>query len=163
MKRLTLITIALLFGISTYSQSKETIVLNNTDTVEVEIGEAERIVDKYTDKITNGFNGLFEKVAPYAEQGFRFVVKLKIAEGVAYLFVVLFSFFFWSNFVKYYKIAKEDTFADWPAGKYGGLAVILLVFSIITTIATPFCLYHGLTLVIAPEWFAIKEIIELVK
>lgn len=136
-------------------------ILKKADAADVEITEAERIIDKYSGKISDTFEKGLETVVPVAEQGFEIATKLQFAKGIVHLSVVglwvLFLFLTW----KTYKVAKEDDPHCWVDGKCGGFALTSLVIASVLTIALPFMLYHGLTHVMAPEWYAIKEIIEL--
>lgn len=142
----------LLFSITAYTQ---------TETVEIPITETERIIDKYSSKVANSFSKFMDTATPMAQEGFAMVVKLKFAEGIAYLTVIPFCLFFWGTFMKYYRLANEyseNSEDHWTECKYGTLSVVMLVSSCVTTVGLIPALYHGLTHVIAPEWYAIKEI-----
>lgn len=133
-----------------------------TDTTQVQITEAERIIDKYGEKIINGFNNLVETVTPYAEEGFNMVIKLQIAKGIGHLLPLVFAIIFWILFhVEYKKLIKNGHYPFTREENMTatllfnlGLSLILTFISIITT-------YDGIMYLIAPEWFALKEIIDL--
>lgn len=145
-----------------YSQQVE------TDTVPLSnIKEAERLIDKYGSQATKGFNNLVEKVTPLAAEGFNLAVKMQIAEGVARLLpIVLFIIIFilLKRLVDSYK-GKEATLNEDLNNNTGvfTLFVIYVVLLVITFLVLLITTYGGITRLIAPEWHAIKEIIELVK
>ena len=152
-----LVTILLiLVSLNSYTQVLDSIP-NTTET--------ERIIDKYGSKISDGFNKIVENVVPMAETGFTMVVKLQIAKGVAYMLVPLLSILFWIMFFTNYKLSlinqKNDDINDWWDASRGAPAVVGLILAIITSGISFFTIYWGLLYLIAPEWFAIKEIIGL--
>lgn len=138
-----------------------TLGFGQTDSLNVSITQAERIIDKYTGEITNAFEKGLERITPVAEQGFEIATKLQFSKGIAYLLLLPSTLMLGFLFIKYYKIAKDSSDYDWTDGDYGTPAVVLLIFSCIGLIGSIFATYHGLTHVIAPEWFAIKEIIRM--
>lgn len=148
---------------------------NNIDSLNVNESETERIIDKYGGKIVEGFNSFVETATPYAKEGFEVVLKLQIAKGIGYLMPMLFFFIFLFLFTKEYKrimtILESDKVPVHMDRKYGafdsGNASFVLYFYLAATIFSFLlgagCLFPGITHLIAPEWFAIKEIIELIK
>lgn len=149
MKKLILIT-ALFIGLFSFAQ----------DSTAIKITEAERIIDKYGGAAVDKFNNAVDTITPFAKDGFKIVTKLKFAEGVVYLLVFPFCILFWFIFNHYYnKACIEDSY--WIDTKAGPLSITFLILSIGSTIGLIPALYHGLTHVIAPEWFAIKEIANL--
>jgi len=114
--------------------------------------ETERIIDKYSDKISQSFEEGLQKVAPVAEQGFEVAVRLQIAKGTVYmlgaimLLTLILMTFFYKPLVKYIHEVSGGSI-------YGFVVVSFIPLGIL--------LYNGITRLIAPEWFAIKEIIEM--
>lgn len=151
MKKLLLISM-LLFSAVSFSQTKED---------STRISETERIVDKYGDKIISGFNEMVDRVTPLAEDGFRVVVRLQIAKGVSYMLVPFITIVLIIIAHKTYKIAKEDCPESFPDGKYGGFCVLFIILSLFGMFSSIPCTYRGLMHLLAPEWFAVKEIIGL--
>lgn len=146
----------LLFTVTSFSQ-EETVI---AETV------TERVIDKYSDKIISGFNDLIEGVTPLAEEGFSIVVKLQIAKGIAYMLIlpitILLWIIFYINYRNLQKVIGETAKKDsWVEYKSGTLTVIFLISSIASTIGLIPAIYYGLMYLIAPEWFAIKEILNL--
>jgi hypothetical protein len=150
--------LVLLLSLQSYTQSTLDSIPNITET--------ERIIDKYGSKISDGFNKMVENVAPMAEAGFTMVVKLQIAKGVAYMLIPLLSVLFWIMFFTNYKLAlinqKNENIKDWCDASRGTPAIVGLILAIITSTISLFTIYHGLLYLIAPEWFAIKEILNLI-
>ena len=139
------------------------------------ISNAERIIDKYSGKIANTFIAGIEKITPVAINGFEVVVKLQIAEGLFnLLFVFINIVLFWLFFKEYNRIQKLLRSGNYPRSmneSYGpfdesNATAKLWIFAVLScffVLFSPFCLYDACTHLIAPEWFAIKEIIELFK
>lgn len=71
-KLLLLLLFALVFSLSGYAQ---------LDSLNIDATQAERIIDKYTGKVTEGFNTVLEKATPVAEEGFESC----IYDGTLYL------------------------------------------------------------------------------
>lgn len=135
----------------------------------------ERLVDKYSNKIIEGFNSVVEKSTPIAKQGFYVAVKLNIAQGVAELLPLFFFCIFVYVFIKEYNkirnILSSDNIPIYMNRNYVPmddtnstpllwasliLTCILFILAIFTTIS-------GIKHLIAPEWYAVKDIIELFK
>jgi hypothetical protein len=138
------------------------------------ITEAERIIDKYSSNIVDAFNQTVASVTPLAEEGFKMVVKLQIAKGVANLIpivaFIIFTFLFKKEYKRIETILASDDVPNHMSSRYGpfnesNINVWLLVsmsFAIITAIISIFSTYHGMLYFMAPEWYAIKEILKLV-
>lgn len=164
MKNLILVFLISLVSLSTYAN----------DTTTTSISEAERIFDKYSGKIVDGFNSVVEGVTPVAIEGFEIVVKLQIAKGIAFLLIVIFGFYLMRiqrlEYKRILDLLTPDNVPDHMNGNYGPYndynSTIKLWIStalgIISLVATPFLLFNGIIHLIAPEWFAIKEIFNLV-
>ena len=136
-----------------------TITFSQKDSLD--ITETERIIDKYSEKISQSFEQGLEKVTPVAERGFEIAVRLQIARGLSYLLVPIFTVIFLIIFYKNYKIAREYSDYSWTEGKGGTIGVISLIIGSCGLISSIPAIYYGISLLIAPEWFAIKEIIEM--
>lgn len=142
MKNLIIILI-LLLPLMVYSQ-------DSTQTQQ--ISEIERIIDKYGEKIIDGFNNVIEKTTPYAEKGFEIAVRLQIAKGIAFLISAIFGIWliFYSIFSK--------RFTDWVKEEY---AQPIYLIHILIVPLTVWVMHEACVHLIAPEWFAVKEILEL--
>lgn len=139
------------------------------------ISTTERLVDKYGGKIIDGFNTVVEKATPVAKQGFEIAVRLQIAKGVACLLPIIFFFIFSYSFKKEYerissildsdKVPLHMDKSEGPMDEDNMTAKLLiyLLMSIVLFILSCIFTYTAITHLIAPEWFAIKEIIELIK
>ena len=137
--------------------------------------EVERLVDKYGGKIVDSFNTVVEKSTPVAKEGFYVAVKLNIATGVAHLLPLLFFFIFGYIFLKEYKridnILKSDNVPKNMCKSCGPtyednitpLLICSLIFTCILFILSCIFTTSGIKHLIAPEWYAIKDIISLFK
>jgi len=149
----------LLISLQSYTQSTLDSIPNITET--------ERIIDKYGSKISDGFNKMVENVAPMAEQGFTMVVKLKFVEGIILLlpllFAIIFLILFKKEYNKVYNEIKDTHYNDvFDCDNITAFIVIyLILFSIFTLIAI-FTTYDAIIHIFIPEWFAIKEILNLI-
>jgi len=166
MKRILILSLFTLFSL----------VVNAQQTIpDTTISNAERIIDKYSGKIANTFIAGVEKITPAAINGFELAVRLQIAIGLFNLIeCILFLCIFFGFFKEYNKINTLLNSKDVPRqlnathgpfeGKNASFKLVALtILSIISTILFPFCLYDAFTHLIAPEWFAVKQIIELFK
>lgn len=151
-------------------------VVNAQQTIsDTTISNAERIIDKYSGKIANTFIAGIEKITPVAINGFELAVRLQIAIGLFDLVgCVLFFICFIKLFKEYNRINAVLDSKDTPSrmNKTEGpffdqnITFKLRAFtllSVLSVILLPFFLYEAFTHLIAPEWFAIKEIIEIFK
>jgi galactitol-specific phosphotransferase system IIC component len=150
MKKL-LIILLLFVSYNTYSQVDSLVTETQT----------ERIIDKYGGKIVESFNRFADKALPIAEESFKIVVKLQIAKGIGYMFIPLITIIIIFTGFICAKKSKTLNVKKYESDRYEVIAVICMVLSIIGIIASCFCIYHGLLYLIAPEWFAIEEILNL--
>ena len=158
MKRL--ITLLLVFTI--FTVNAQDVVVN-----EKTITETERIIDKYGGKLAESFTEAMESATPIAQEGFKMVVKLQIAKGIANLLPILFFAIFLYLFKRNYdKIAADENRGDPRRGPFDEdnitpLLIVYFVMMCLMFIIACICTYDGLVHIIAPEWFAIKEIADL--
>jgi len=155
MKQLLFIFIFTL-GLCGYSQEKSLDTLSNVD-----ITQAERIIDKYAGKISDAFNEGLEKVTPVAEEGFKIAVKLQIAKGIVGLFPFIFAIVFVIIFFNQMKLAIKLDENKESSDLQAGMMVLSGILGALCIIVTFFTLGDAIQRLIAPEWFAIKEIIGL--
>lgn len=124
---------------------------SQTDSISVNTTQAERIIDKYTGRISEAFEEGLNKITPVAEQGFEIAVKLQIAKGItASIPIIMFIIcFIWMLIAhKKHGVGQDDSFLS---------EITTIVFFIVSV----FTVYTAITRLVAPEWFAIKEIIGL--
>lgn len=142
---------------------------------QIKVTEAERIIDKYAEKTFEGFNEVVKTITPTAKEGFKIVVKKNIAIGIVYLFPLILVVIFFKLLVKEYKditkIINGDNVPYHMSNVHGPLnehniSFLLVTYIILFTISaliTIFTFDIAITHLIAPEWYAIKDIIELFK
>ena len=156
----------LLLTVSIFSYSQ-------TDSTEVQmldsinITEAERIVDKYSGKVVETFKEFTQAITPSIKEGFGMVVKLQIAKGIGLLLPILLAIIFWflnlkeTNRIRsnkdneHYGVYSEDNASIW--------LVMSLLLSLTFTLMAIFSTFAGILHIAAPEWYAVKEIINLIK
>lgn len=119
--------------------------------------EAERIIDKYTDKVWNGVEDIASQLEGPAKEAFSYVVKLQIAKGIgmllpAFLFIVCTIIFTLGALTV--KDTEDPKFIT-PV-VFGIIGLLMFVVSLFST-------YDGILHLIAPEWYAVVDIINLVK
>lgn len=161
------VIIALIFalgvGFSMFAQDVQQEPLTQAET----ISEAERIIDKYSSKAVEAFSEAVTTITPIAVDAFKMVVRLQVAKGIGWLLIALASlspFFFlkWS----FNQHLKDREF---NLNKYGAekreTGGILLGINILLCISgfISFCVFiqPALLYLIAPEWYAVKEILNL--
>lgn len=168
---------AILFSVNfVYAQSetientKETVQTAKETVAETHetITTAERVIDKYTDKFYSGVSDIVEGLKGPAETVFKSVVMLQIAKGVGMLLILLPTIIFWIVFARLYPKVHDyfenaHGWTSWDEAPWGVMTIISLVAACALTIGSVFSVYHGLLHVFAPEWFAIMEIVQLVK
>ncbi len=152
MKKKVLITIMLMFPFIMLGQENDSIP---------SVTQAERIIDKYGGKIIDGFNKAVENVTPYAEEGFKMAVRLQIAKGIIG-FTPLLALI---PAILGLRLSRKNDieFDTYEMNNWALLNIIswiaVAVFCAISIWSIPYGIKH----LIAPEWFAIKEIMELVR
>lgn len=122
--------------------------------------KTEMVIDKYGSKIVESFKSMTEKLTPIAIDTFEMVVKLQIAKGITYLIPLLVFIIFFHMSMKHIKKADFSMY-DWNI--HGTLSIIFGVITLISLISTLTFISDAITHLIAPEWYAIKDIIHLSK
>lgn len=151
-------TLVMLFSLTTFAQQPVDSLIT-----EDKITETERIIDKYGGKIVDGFNNVVSTVTPIAEEGFKIAVRLQIAKGIGYLlptifFIILILFRTRGfNIMKWLTSLKKEQWIETPGPTFVVLGLLCYLAVCVTT------LDNALLYLIAPEWFAIQDIISLVK
>lgn len=159
----------LLISLLTFGQVKDSIKEPSASQ------EVERLIDKYGGKVIDGFNHVVEKTTPIAKEGFYIAVKLNIAEGISMLLPLLFFFIFGYVFMNEYNrinnllnsdkvpLNMDNRYGPFDDNNATPLLITLIVFTFILFIMTLICTSSGIKHLIAPEWYAIEDIINLVK
>lgn len=171
MKKLLLsIVVLLLLSAQMYS--------TEIDSVNVQkIEEVERIVDKYSGKAIEGFQNVVESVSPSIIEGFSMVVKLQVAKGIVMLLPIVFFFIFLMLFIKEYtrvtnilSVPREERVDHYDYFKgamdeenLSPMLIAYLILGMITGVLMFITTYGGFLHLVAPEWYAVKEIINLFK
>jgi hypothetical protein len=163
MKKLTTLLFISILSITVYAE----------DTIKIKSSETEQIIDKYGNKIVESFNAFANKTLPIAEEGFKIVVKLQIAKGIGnFIPLIIFIVFLILLNKEYNKIIEitqgencprtmsknHSPFSEYNASLFLILYVTgVIIFFIISSIS----IYRATLLLISPEWYAIKEIMNL--
>lgn len=167
MKTFTKLLLVLFIGLISFTTTAQTEEV-------IPITETERIIDKYGGKITESFNNMVENVTPYAEEGFNMVVKLQIAKGIILLLplimLIICIIIFKNEYFRINKILSSDNIPNHFNEGYGpfcdsnGTPILYATFIslILLCIISLFTTYDSILYLMAPEWFAIKEILNLI-
>lgn len=137
---------------------------------DISITETERIVDKYSGKIADnvggvadalieGFNAGIEKITPIAESGFDAMVTFNIAKGIVYLsptFILLIIIIIGAKS----KLMGEDITGD-NVPTASGIVIGILFITFLALASSYF--YDGVLHLVAPEYYAILDILDLIK
>ena len=149
---LLLMFLPIMFNVSAQNQ------VNDVGIDSISISETERIIDKYSEKITNGFNDMAKEVAPLAEQGFEISVKYQKAKGISTLaFSALFLLI--PLIVIYFTVKHEKDLDEEVTTPIFITSILSFVFAVANIIIVG---ASSVQRIISPEWFAIKDIIELI-
>lgn len=118
--------------------------------------ETERIIDKYGEKIAIAFEEAIDTATPIAKEGYQIAIKLQVVKGIAELLPLVFTIILWFLFNKEYK--KVESF------EYNGTPWLYFTFvsAIITSLIALFSTYTAVLRLMAPEWYAIKDILDLI-
>ncbi len=170
MKKL-LLFVVLMFCTLSYSATKE--VAPKTETPVLD--KTEQLVDKYGAKMVDAFSSTIEKTKPMAKEAFETVIMLQIAKGIAnllpLLFFIIFLYLFKKEYDRIQNILISDNVPENMSSRRGvfddcnltPFIIIYLIFLIVCFIVAMITTYDGITYLLAPKWFAIKEIIGLFK
>ena len=170
MKKL-LLFVVLMFCTLSYSATKE--VAPKTETPVLD--KTEQLVDKYGAKMVDAFSSTIEKTKPMAKEAFETVVMLQIAKGIAcllpLLMFILFLYLFKREYDRIQNILMSDNVPKNMDGRYGvfddsnvtPFIIIYLLLFVACFIFSMFTTYDGIIHLLAPKWFAIKEIVGLFK
>lgn len=139
---------------------------------------AERIIDKYSDKIVSGFSQMIDAVVPVATEGFTIMVKYEFVKGLCLMLIPATFLVTLYLLRKEYKKLREDaknlTQSQTKDRYYRNYTIfseeiisapfvmlgIVFLFSAVCIIPA---ICKGLPRLIVPEWYAINTIINLVQ
>lgn len=160
-------TLSFLLSLSCFSQ--------DTDSKTPILDKTEKLVDKYSAKVAKVFISTLETAKPVAKEGFRAIVLYQVAKGIGYLIpIFLFFLFLILCRLEYKRILKLLSSENPPAYLHieyspfderniSSYAVCTFICTVICAVLALFCTYNGIIHIIGAKWFAIKEIIEVIK
>lgn len=119
--------------------------------------DTEYYVDKYSEKIFNGFVDIMEASEPIAKEGFKMVVKAQIAQGIAALLPLIICIICFILGISAYKTSEGHK------GDYDILCAIYLGIALFMALISIFTTGNAIRHLVSPEWEAIKEISNLLK
>lgn len=143
-----LFTLILLINISIYSQS---------DSIKqpIQISETERIVDKYSEKITVALQSLAKSLEVPAQKVFEILIKQQYVFAITHTIIIIlttcFMIWIWITFNNLYKKTDEDEYIC--IGIVIQIIHLIYVFAVLTPVVGCY---------INPEYYALKDIIELI-
>lgn len=140
-----LFSLILLINISIYSQTDSTAIVNP-------ISETERIVDKYSEKISVALQSLAKSLEVPAQRVFEILIKQQYVFAITHTIILLLLII--TCIVFTYKCWKDPDGGDW-----WGLPATLIIGTIIYIC---FILESIVGCYINPEYYALKEIIQLI-
>jgi hypothetical protein len=150
MKRLFFILLAF---VSLNTVAQETVT-------EPQISEAERIIDKYGGQAVEAFNNAVTKVTPLAEEGFNIAVKLQKAKGIGEIAMAI-IFFIAIIFILIIQIISIKK--DWSDDAQAFSIILGGIVQIVCLAMGASYLYDGILYLVASEWYAITDILNLIK
>lgn len=124
--------------------------------------QAEKLVDKYSGNITAAVVSLAKALQQPAEKVFQILTYKAFAEGLGLLLLpiitILLIIWFFLSFKK-----SEWTYSGDPDNKYAVMTIISGATSVIMLAVTYINITNMITHLIAPEYYAIKDIIDIVQ
>ena len=150
MKNILFIT--LLFITSFVVNAQDSTIINN-------ITEPERIVDKYVNKVTTAVTNIVAELEEPAKEVFDTVVRLQIAKGIVGLLPVILFFLFVFTMYKFNNLVTSWDDPSFPAIMVIIFTIAAFVVLVMAFMKTGDAIMH----LIAPKWYAILELIDLVK
>ena len=148
------IILSLILLVSLNSFAADTVYVDQPNT---NVQEVERVVDKYSEKVMHSFSELMEDAAPAAKEGFSWVVKLQKAKAIGLIFLSLIAL---GILLVGFKMYNSNHSYSEDLEIFAG---VMLVVGSIGFFVSLVGLYHAILFLIAPEWYALKEIIDLIK
>jgi predicted PurR-regulated permease PerM len=145
------------------------------DSVQVSttVTEAERVIDKYSEKITTAIGSLAESLAVPAEYVYKILVKQAVVDSVVELLLLLtFTFLFIRCTRKFLTLMRKvDRYGDYLNEKankvsgeadliVNGVGAVILLVGLLRSLAYFSNMVTGF---INPEFMAITEIIKMLK
>lgn len=137
------------------------------------LDKTEQLVDKYSAKIADVFMSSIDKATPFVKSTFTSLVYLQICKGIAYLvptfFFLLFLWIFIYQYNKVEKILNSDKVPNNLRAGYGVFnsyninpkIIISFILFILFGIVSMCTIADGIEHLFAPQWYAVKDIIEL--
>lgn len=124
----------------------------------IQVTEAERLLDKYAGKMYEGAVEIAEAISGPAKEAFDYVVMLQIAKGIGMLIPLLLFI------ISLTVILITATRFECNEESVGGVVCMaFIVIGALSLVLSFFTTYDAVLHLIAPEWFAIKEIMALIK
>jgi hypothetical protein len=180
MKKITsLFLMLLIFSNITFSQETHETFMSTVDTLKTiqdsTTSNAERLIDKYSAKFVNGFTSMIQTVIPTAKEGFLVVVKLQIAKGIVsfipLFLAILFLILTYREYNLIDNILKSENTPEYMDKRRGPLyedninpkLVTFFFLFIFLGFTSVFTISDGILHMVAPEWYAIIEIMSLFK
>ena len=159
MKKFFAILMITIMTIPAMSFAEETKNDNTQVISEQNISTAERIIDKYSEKMYETFSELAQNLKGPAKEAFGYMVKKEIAQGYVFMIpLVGFLLTLLLGIIIIYSSIRHDGNEALEAIGASALvaSAIFLAISIFTT-------GSGIMYLIAPEYYAIQDIFELLK
>lgn len=119
------------------------------------LSETERLIDKYSSQIIDGVLATIDTLTPAAQETFKIIVRKNFWEGMAAIF--FFVFFFIIMLIAY----RTSDFKD---GSVNGSAVLTVISAIISAVSIiTIVAENSIMKVFVPEYYAIQELIDMIK
>lgn len=157
-----LIIITLFIGINTYANDTTQYVTNSN---------VEKLVDKYSEKLSATITSLAQSLKQPAEHVYKILVKQQVVKSFGYslflLLAITFILLFCYN-IKRAKWLEDDTYnrRDYPGETWNSNATLTIITGILALIFIGLSagfFYPMLQGFLNPEYGAIKDIVEMIK
>lgn len=128
-------------------------IINVSAQTTQEITKAERIIDKYSEKVINTVEKTVKVLEQPAKEIFESVIRLQIARGIALLSMALTGLL-----LIFLPIIINKT--NWSSLDKNMTSILSIIIGLTLFLIG---MYYGLSYCLAPEWYGIQEIFNLFK
>jgi hypothetical protein len=159
MKKIIGILLITLFSVCVFAQEPTEQTTEKEVTEYVTDSNVEKLVDKYSDKIGAALEALAEKLEQPVGYVWDAFVKVNFAKGIVQMLFPICFLICFIAFIKLLPIINNDSITEAQVGVF----TVICLIGIICLIGTAFTITDAIPRLIAPEYYALTELMQLLK